>query len=314
MEHMVFLDRNTLRVELPRPAFPHTWRDYETTAEADAAARLAGATIAVTNKIPLRRATLEQLPALKLIAVAATGLDVIDLDYCRERGLPVTNVRDYAVHSVPEHVFALLLALRRQLFAYRADVRAGAWQKAQQFCLIHRPLRDLHGSTLGVVGYGSLGRGTAKLGEGFGMRVLVAERKDATEVRPGRVSFARMLARSDAVSLHCPLTPATRNLIGAAELAQMKPGALLINTARGALVDADALIAALHTGRLAGAACDVLPVEPPREGHPLLDLDLPNFILTPHHAWASDEAMHALARQLVDNLEAFVAGRPQNLV
>ena len=177
MEHIVFLDRNTLRATLRRPVFAHVWRDYEATPESAAAALLAGATIAITNKVPLRRATLEQLPNLKLIAVAATGVDAIDLDYCRERGLPVTNARGYAVHSVPEHVFALILALRRQLLRYRADVSNGAWQKARQFCLFDHPIRDLHGSALGLVGYGALGQATAKLAEAFGMRVLRAPRK-----------------------------------------------------------------------------------------------------------------------------------------
>jgi glycerate dehydrogenase len=275
---------------------------------------LAGATIAITNKVALRRGALEQLPQLKLIAVAATGVDAIDLEYCRARGLSVTNVRDYAVHSVPEHVFMLLLALRRQLLRYREDLKNGAWQAASQFCLFHHPLRDLFGSTLGLIGYGALGRSVAKLAAAFGMRVIVAEHKNAAAIREGRTEFYQLLAQSDVVSLHCPLTPATSNLIGAAELAHMKTSAILINTARGALVDAAALIAALQNGQLAGAACDVLPVEPPRPGHPLLDLDWPNFILTPHNAWASNEAKQALANQLIGNIEAFVRGEPVNLV
>jgi glycerate dehydrogenase len=309
MEQIVFLDRNTLRARLRPPAFAHVWRDYEATPESEVVTRLNGATIAITNKVPLRRAALEQLPQLKLIAVAATGMDVIDLDYCRARGLPVANVQGYAVHSVPEHTFMLILALRRQLLRYREDLRNGAWQQAQQFCLFNHPLRDLHGATLGLVGYGALGRAVGRLGEAFGMRVAVAERKGATQVRPGRVAFREFLAASDIVSLHCPLTPETQQLIGAAELAQMKSGAILINTARGALVDAEALMRALQTGQLAGAACDVLPQEPPRNGHPLLALDIPNFILTPHQAWAGDESMQALADKLIGNLEAFVGGR-----
>lgn len=313
MERIVFLDRNALGATLRRPAFPHEWRDYEATNEAEVVARLDGATIAITNKVPLRRATLAQLPQLKLLAVAATGADIIDLAYCRERGLAVANVRDYALHSVPEHVFMLILALRRQLLRYRADVQAGRWQQARQFCLFDYPIRDLHGSTLGLIGYGALGRATARLAQGFGMRVLAAEHKGRTP-REGRTEFTETLRQSDVLTLHCPLTPATENLIGATELALMKPGALLINTARGGLLDAPALCDALQTGRLAGAACDVLPQEPPRDGHLLLTLDLPNFILTPHNAWASDEAQQTLADKLIDNLEAFVAGRPTNLL
>jgi glycerate dehydrogenase len=314
MERIVFLDRNTLPVELRQPAFPHTWRDYQATPEHEIVARLADATIAVTNKAPLRRAALEQLSQLKLIAVAATGTDIIDLDYCRERGLPVANVRGYAVNSLPEHVFMLILALRRQLLRYREDLRAGAWQQAEQFCLLNHPLRDLHGSALGIIGYGALGQAVGALGEAFGMRVIVAEHKGAAFARPGRVEFGEFLAQSDVVSLHCPLTPATQHLIGAAELARMKPDAILINTARGALVEADALIQALQNKHIAGAAGDVLPQEPPRAGHPLLALDLPNFILTPHNAWAGDKAMRTLADRLIDNIETFVAQEAQSNV
>jgi glycerate dehydrogenase len=313
-DHIVFLDRGSIRAKLRQPAFAHTWRDYDNTAPEDVAARLHEATIAISNKVPMRRAVLAQLPRLKLIAVCATGTDNIDLEYCREKNISVCNIRHYARHAVPEHVFSLMLALRRNLLAYLRDVRAGAWQRAEQFCLMHHPIRDLHGEILGIIGYGELGAAVAAIATAFGMRVLIAERKDSAETRPGRTPFATVLRESDIVTLHTPLTAQTRNLIGAPELALMKPDALLINTARGGLVDEQALVAALKNGRLGGAAFDVLTEEPPRRGNPLLTLDLPNLIVTPHNAWASEEAMQIMADQLIDNIESFARGELKNRV
>jgi glycerate dehydrogenase len=276
--------------------------------------RLRDATIAITNKVPLRETELSQLPELKFIAVAATGVDIIDLNYCRQRHLPVANVRNYAQHAVPEHVFTLILVLRRNLFNYREDVKRGAWEKASGFCLLTHTIRDLHASTLGIIGYGALGQALEKLALCFGMRVLISEHKNARKIREGRTSFEETLRQSDVVTLHCPLNEETRGLIGRAEFEMMRADALLINTARGGLVDEGALVEALHSGQIAGAGFDVLTKEPPRDGNPLLELDLPNFILTPHIAWASREAMQGLADQLTDNIEAFVKGAPQNLV
>jgi glycerate dehydrogenase len=305
MERIVFLDRSTLEANVRRPAFEHEWMEYAMTAQAEVVDRLRGATIAITNKVPLREAELSRLPDLKFIAVAATGMDIIDLDYCRRRNLPVTNVRNYARHSVPEHVLMLILALRRNLFSYREEVARGLWQQASGFCLLTHPLRDLHDSTLGLIGYGTLGQAVEKLALAFGMRVVISEHKHARVIRGGRVSFEEVLRASDIISLHCPLNEETRGLIGQAEFEMMRPGALLINTARGGLVDEAALASALRTGLIAGAGFDVLTKEPPREGNPLLEPDLPNFILTPHIAWASREAMQTLADQLIDNIEAF---------
>lgn len=314
MESIVFLDRSTLEADVRRPAFPHRWAEYPVTAPGQLVERLQDATIAVTNKVPLRAEVLSRLPKLRLVAEAATGVNNIDVDWCRGHGVAVCNIRDYAVHAVPEHVFMMILALRRNLLAYREDLKKGLWQASDQFCLFTHPIHDLHGSTLGVVGWGVLGRAVARLGEGFGMRVLVAERRDAAEVRSGLTPFETVLKESDVVTLHMPLTDATRNLVGAPELALMKPSALLINAARGGVVDEAALVSALKSGTIAGAGLDVLAVEPPREGNPLLDLGLPNLIVTPHIAWASREAMQILADQLVDNIEAFVRGAPNNLV
>ena len=309
MEKIIFLDRSTLRADLRQPCFAHEWVDYAETRPREVVERLRDATIAITNKVPLREAELSSLPDLKLIAVAATGLDIIDLEYAEARGISVSNVRNYARHAVPEHVFMLVLALRRNLFGYREDVRGGAWQRSSQFCLLNRDIHDLHGSTMGIIGYGALGQAVEKLALAFGMRVLVSEHKDASTIRSGRTSFDETLRASDIVSLHCPLTEATRNMIGAAELQKMKPHALLINTARGGLVDEAVLVEGLQSGLIAGAGFDVLSHEPPREGNPLPDLNLPNFILTPHVAWASREAMQALADQLVDNIEEIIRSR-----
>lgn len=313
-ERIVFLDRGSIQANLRRPDFAHEWRDHDNTPATEVTARLREATIAVSNKVPIRRETLAQLPQLKLIAVCATGTNNIDLEYCREKNIPVCNIRHYAMHTVPEHVFTLMLALRRNILAYHRDVRAGAWQKAEQFCLMNHPIGDLHGTTLGVIGHGELGAAVASIAKAFGMRVLVAERQGSTQTKPGRTPFAAVLRESDVITLHTPLTPETQNLIGAAELAQMKPDALLINTARGGLVDEAALAEALKNRRIGGAAFDVLTEEPPKHGNPLLDLDLPNLIVTPHNAWASRDAMQIMADQLIDNIESFVRGNLKNRV
>jgi glycerate dehydrogenase len=254
--------------------------------------------------------TLASLPKLKLIAVAATGTDIIDKLYCRQNGITVVNIRHYAFNTVPEHVFALIFALRRNLIAYREDVRNGAWQHAGQFCFFPHPIRDIAGSTLGIIGFGELGKSVARRAEALGMRVL------ATDVvaQPGLVDLFTILKESDVVTLHVPLTQQTRNMIGPKELAMMRRDAILINTARGGLVDEQALALALKTGVIGGAGFDVLTSEPPNNGNVLLGIDLPNFIVTPHIAWASQEAMRILADQLIDNIEAFVAGKPQNVV
>ncbi len=306
MERIVFLERGTIVADVRRPRFAHEWREYEATRPEQVVERLDGATIAITNKLELREPVLAQLPALKLIAVAATGVDCIDLEACRRRGIAVTNVRGYAVETLPEHVLLLMLALRRNLLGLRADVQAGAWARAPQFCLHTRAINDLRGTTLGVVGYGTLGRAVAALAAAIGMNVVVAERKGAQSLRADRLPFAEVLRTCDVLTLHAPLNEETRNLIGAAELQAMKSSALLVNCGRGGLVDEAALVAALRAGEIAGAGVDVLTREPPRAGNPLLEVDLPNLIVTPHVAWASRQAMQTLADQLIANIEAFV--------
>jgi glycerate dehydrogenase len=314
---IVSLDSDGLIAQVRRPDFAHEWIDYGATAAAQVIERLQGAKIAVTNKVPVMADAIDRLPELKMIAISATGTNCVDLEACRRRGIVVSNIQGYAVHTVPEHVFSLLLALSRNLLAWRETLQAGCWQQSAQFCLFDHPIRDLHGSTLGLIGSGSLGNGVARLAEAFGMRVIRAERKGAAQCRSGYQPFEHVLREADAISLHCPLTPETTGLIGEAELRLMKPTALLINTARGGLVDESALRCALQQGWIAGAGFDVLTKEPPTAGNPLLDpalLALPNFLLTPHVAWSSRPAMQSLADQLIDNIEAFVAGQPTNRV
>jgi glycerate dehydrogenase len=314
MHRIVFLDRDSLHATVRAPAFAHEWQDHPGTAEDEVVARLAGAAVAVTNKVPLRAAAITRLPDLKMVAVAATGTDNVDLDACRARGIVVSNIRDYSVVSVPEHCFALLLALRRNLRAYCADVEAGRWERSPRFCLLDHPIGDLAGSRLGIVGYGALGRKVAQLGRAFGMEIAATSRSPLDEPDVLQLPLDALLASSDVVSLHLPLTAQTRHLIGARELGLMKPGGLLINTARGGLVDEAALAQALLSGAIGGAAFDVLSKEPPPADNPLLRLRLPSFILTPHVAWASSGAMQTLADMLVDNIEAWAAGRPRNVV
>ena len=316
MSHrVVFLDRDSLKAKVRKPSCASDYVEHAKTVGAeDTVAKLKGATVALTNKVPLRAEVLSQLPDLKMIAVAATGYDVIDVPYCKAHGIAVANIRNYAVHTVPEHAFAMILCLRRNLLAYREDVQAGVWEKSDQFCFFTHDIGDLHGSTLGIIGEGALGQGTAAIARAFGMRVLFADH--APPKAPG-VEFTPMddvLAQSDVISIHCPLTPATRNVIGIEQFRKMKRNAILINTARGGLVDEHALIQALDEKLIAAAGFDVLTVEPPRDGHPLLNLRRPNFLLTPHVAWASDGAMQFLADQLIDNVELWDKGTPQHLV
>jgi len=311
---VVFLDRASLKANVRKPSCASEYIEYEKTALDEIVPRLKGAAVAIINKVPMRAETLKQLPELKFIAVAATGYDVVDVGYCKDHGIAVANIRNYAIHTVPEHAFALILALRRNLLAYRQDVENGVWNKSDQFCFFTHDIGDLYGSTLGIIGEGAIGQGTAAIGRAFGMRVLFADHPPPKMESVTFTPHEQVLAESDVISLHCPLLPTTQNLINIDAFRKMKRNALLINTARGGLVDEAALIQALDEGLIAGAGFDVLTVEPPRNGHPLLELRRPNFILTPHVAWASDGAMQFLADQLIDNIELWCAGKPQHLI
>lgn len=314
---IVFLDRDTVSPDstLRAPTFAHEWVQYPRTSATEAAERIADADIVIVNKVKLSAETLAQAPQLKLIAVAATGTDNIDLQACQQRGIVVSNVCNYAKQTVPEHTFALIFALRRSICAYRDAVKAGRWQEAAQFCFFDHPIRDLAGSTLGVIGDGVLGQAVASIGRALGMRVLFSAHKGRTGQGSLYTPFEEVLRQADVLTLHCPLNVNTRHMIGAAEFAQMTRQPLLINTGRGGLVDEAAVGSALQAGHISGAAFDVTSVEPPPADHPFMALlERPDFILTPHVAWASAEAIQALADQLIDNVEAFVRGAPVNQV
>lgn len=306
---IALLERDSLpdSVRIRRPANAE-WVEYARTAPAEVTERAQDAEIIIVNKLALSRALLESLPRLRMIAVSATGTDNIDKDYCRERGIVVANVRDYATHTVPEHTFALMLALRRNLVAYRASVINGRWHESGQFCFFDHPIRDLAGSRLAIVGSGSLGQAVGRLGEAFGMEVVYADSRHRTAPLPGQVTWDEMLAESDVISLHCPLTPDTRGMIDDTAFASMARRPLLINTARGGLVDEKALVRALTGGLIAGAGFDVTSPEPMPPDHPFVAiLDRPDFLLTPHVAWASAEAVQVLVDRMMESIEAFIS-------
>ncbi|WCH23893.1 D-2-hydroxyacid dehydrogenase [Aeromonas salmonicida] len=315
MQQIVFLDSDTLDagITLHRPDFPHHWQSHPSTAPEQVVERLKNASIAIINKVRIGAPELAQLPDLKLIALAATGSDNVDLEACRAANVGVCNIRNYSGPSVPEHAMALMLALSRNLFAWRQSLLEGRWQQSGQFCFFDHNIMDLHGKQLGIIGKGTLGQALGERAQGMGMIVRYAQSQTGASHDEDRLPLEALLQSSDVVSLHCPLTPYTRHLIGERELALMKPGALLINVGRGGLVDEAALLKALANGRLGGAGFDVASVEPPPPDHPLMQaLQYPNFILTPHVAWASEESMQRLADQLIDNINAFAEGRRQH--
>ena len=287
-------------------------RVFGSTEAEDVVDRIGEATLVIVNKVRITREVLQARPGVRLICVVATGTDCIDLTAVRECGVMVSNCRAYGTDSVVQHVFAAILALHTSLLSYDRAVRNGRWQQSSQFCFLDYPITELKGKTLGIVGYGTLGQGVAAIAGAFGMQVLVAARPG--KVDDSRPSIREILPQVDVLTLHCPLTEATRGLIGEAELALMKPTAFLVNGARGGIVDEVALAKALRSGRIGGAAVDVLTVEPPREGNPLLADDLPNLIVTPHVAWASSEARQRLVDQTVANIIGWQQGKPLRLV
>ena len=312
--HIVVLDRDTL---VNRPFdfdFPHTLSSYGTTEAHETLARIRGADIVITNKVVISAQAFAENPQLKLVAVTATGVNNVDVEAAKQNGTAVCNIRAYGNESVAEHAFMMMITLMRNLPAYQRDVAAGLWENSPFFCHLGAPMRDLNGKTLAIFGRGNIGKTLATYAQAFKMNVVFAEHKNAQSVRDGYVSFDEAIRSADVVSLNCPLTPQTANMIGEAELQQMKPGAILINCGRGGLVDEAALVAALKYGQIGGAGFDVLTQEPPRDGNPLLKARLPTLIVTPHIAWASQEAANRLFDILLDNINHFVAGNPQNLV
>ncbi len=299
------LDLHRLRATAAR------WHVYDRTVSGQTLERIRDAQIVVSNKVVLDRHLLAGAPNLKLVCIAATGTNNVDLEAARELGVSVCNVVRYATASVVQHVFALILSLTTRLPDYRDTVRAGGWQEADQFCLLDFPIRELAGLTLGIVGYGELGQAVARVAGAFGMRVLVARRPGGPP-RSGRIALRELLPQVDVLSLHCPLTEATRDLIGKLELDLMKRDALLINTARGGIVNETDLAEALRDGNIGGAGVDVLSGEPPAAGNPLLEPDVPNLIVTPHVAWASRESRQRLLDEVALNIEAFRRGEFRN--
>lgn len=318
MLNIVFLDRETFpaHIEIPRPALPHQWHEYSYTPKSKLPERIGDADIIITNKVMLDAEALSLAPRLKMVAISATGVNNIDLAAATAQGITVCNVRDYAQVTVPEHVLSLIFALKRNLAGWIADQRQKRWATSRQFCAFNYPITDVRGSTLGIVGRGSLGQATGVLAQAVGMRVLYAERPDAEQIRDGYTAFNEVLAQADVLSLHCPLTEQTTRLINDATLKKMQAGAILINTGRGALVDEAALLRALDSGHLGGAALDVLSEEPPKADHPILvaAAQRNNLLITPHVAWAADSAIREVLAQVKRNIEAFVARKPQNVV
>ena len=316
MHNIVFLDAGSMgdtdlsvlaNGDVALQCFEHT------TAE-DVVNRLAQASIAIVNKVQLSAAALQQLPELKLICIAATGVNNVDLNAAARLGISVCNVRGYANTAVPQHVIALLLQLTNKISQYHQAVANGLWSQSKHFCLLDYPVTELAGKNFVVIGYGALGQASAQLAKAFGMQIIVAEQPDATSCRSGRVPFLTALAQADVISLHCPLNAQTEKLFNQQVFAAIKPGALLVNTARGGLIDEAALLQALRLGQLGGAALDVLSQEPPPADHLLLRSDLPNLIVTPHMAWASAEARQRMVVQLKQNIEAFISGKELNRV
>lgn len=310
---IVFLDRDTFPadMDLPQPGAAQDWKTYDRTSPNQVVERLAGATAAITNKVPLRREALEALPDLKFVSVAATGYDVIDVEACRERGITVSNVRGYAVNTVPEHTFALILALRRSIVGYREDVLAGAWERSGQFCFFTHPIRDLAGSRIGIIGEGAIGQAVAAIARGFGMEPVFAAHKGVSGLGPLYTPFEEVLETADIITLHAPLTPKTRDTLAMPEFRAMKRRPLIVNTARGGLVNEADAVRALEEGMVGGLGFDVLTREPPAEDNPIYRAaSRPDVILTPHVAWASREAMEEVWRQTAGAVDAFAAGRP----
>lgn len=317
---IVFLDASTFGdVSLKR--FSENWNCavHKVTAPAEVVERLRGRDVVILNKVVLDGALLDSAAAkdLKMIAIAATGTDNVDLEAARARGITVCNVPGYAAQSVAQFTMALILELATRVGGYGELVRAGAWEKSPIYTLLEFPSFELAGKSLGIVGYGNIGRRVAEMARGFGLEILIAARPGSDRPVPqGRLPLDEVLKRSDIISLHCPLTPRTRNLLDSRALALMKPGALLINTARGALIDAEALIQALRGKRLAGAALDVLTQEPPPPDHPLIQAakELDNLLVTPHCAWSAREARERLMDEVAENILAFTRRQDRNRV
>lgn len=287
---------------------------YELSQPEQVAERIQGAEIVITNKTPLNAETISSAQQLEYICVLATGTNVVDLAAAKAHKVPVSNCVAYGVGSVVQHVWSMILALHTNLVSYANDVRQGAWQKSEQFCFLDHPISELTGKTLGIIGYGNLGQGVAAVASAFGMKLLIAQSIGAQNPQPDRVGFDELITQADVISLHCPLTAHTENLFDRAVFAKMKDSAFLINAARGGIINETDLVEALKEGAIAGCATDVLTVEPPKEGNPLLDPTIPNLLVTPHIAWGSVEARSRIIQQTAANIDGFLQGQHLNAV
>ncbi len=318
VEKIVFLDKSTFpgHIVFSSPGIEHEWTDFQQTSPEQVVERAKSASIIVSNKVVINAQMIDKLPKLKHIAVIATGYNNVDVEACKAKGISVSNIQSYALKSVPEHAMAMIFALRRHLFAYRDAINNGEWQKSSQFCYYHGQTLELSGSRLGIVGGGELGKALAAMAKTFGMKVSFSDRKGVLPSgREGYLSFDQIIEESDIISLHCPLTTDTENLITGKELRAMKSNALLINMARGGVVNEDDLVSAIEQDWIAGAGSDVATTEPINDDNPLLKLvDKPNFILTPHIAWTSNVALQTQANQLIEIIEAFASGQYINRV
>lgn len=315
--NIVYLDHGSLPNGLTiRPIqAPHQWINYSATAPEQVIERCQGADILVVNKVPITDEILAACPELKHIAVSATGFNIIDIAACQRRNISVSNIQNYALTTVPEHVLSLVLNLRRQVIYHRQQVIEGQWQKSDSFCMIDKPIRDLRGAIFGVVGLGGLGLATAQLAHAIGMQVIYASRSDHQCDFAKKVLLKELITKADVISLHCSLNEDTKNLIDTPQFAAMQPTAILINTARGGIVNEQAAVQAILNQQIAGIGIDVLEQEPPNNDSPLLEIaHLSNVIITPHNAWGSVQALQTLADTLMDNIEAFINGTPQNIV
>ncbi|ABI60460.1 MULTISPECIES: 2-hydroxyacid dehydrogenase [Nitrosomonas] len=314
----VFLDFGSVtRGDIDRAALEQAvspWIYHDNTSREQVTERIKGAEIIISNKVQLDRTAIFAADQLKLICVAATGYNNVDLAAAAERNIPVCNVRNYATSSVAQHTLMFMLNFACRFVEYRQLIKKGGWQTSTYFCPLDFGVMELAGKTLGIIGHGELGSAVANIAKAFGMKLLIAEYKSASSIRPGRMAFNDVIQQADFITLHCPLSADTRHLIGKWEFDLMKPSVYLINTARSGLINEDDLLQALYSGRIAGAAIDVLQAEPPVNGNPLLDYPHPNLLITPHSAWASVESRQRMINLLADNIRNFLQNKPFNQI
>ncbi|MFT6703383.1 MAG: glycerate dehydrogenase [Pseudomonadales bacterium] len=317
MSKIVFLDRSSLspNIQIPFVSGCSDWRNHMGTSPAQLVEHISDAEVLVLSKVPISKQSLAACPRVKHIAVMATGYNIVDLDACKQYGVSVSNIPSYAATSVSEHVISIALCLRRELIQYRAQVIDGAWQRSPAFCLFDKPINDLAGSTFGVIGFGALGKATARLAQGLGMNVVFCARSEQTSEYATRVSFDELISNADIISVHCSLNSSTENLINCSQFERMKASAILINTARGGIVNEADLVHAIESNKIGGTGIDVMCNEPASDNEPLLRLaNRTNVIITPHSAWLSEQSMQSCAAILADNIEAYLSGNPINLV